>query len=212
MKQPFDQAIDFSQNLRTELLTRLPSTFKALGKKLAVRRKRADGHDIVMLWSRPAERVDDGEFVFSFMPGRSFDVAAHVEKRMGTTGTLAQIQQFSERLVGLGDIPLNQPFEWSANVYEAPTVTAQAMAEAIPLIAEPFWQRFSAPLSARDALVSEDPWCAGGHLRWANVLVLDIALGDVERFRTWIAPLDDPIKQQAEYLIELHERANSDSA
>lgn len=211
MSETLTPEIKYLFSLRDELARATANEFMPISERAALRRRRERGYDILILGMAPHD-FDKSEYLFSVSFGRSFDVVDDVRVRMQVDGTIAQIQQFAELLLGLPGVPEDAPAAWIETLSAHPRTLAAEMLEALAPVGEPFFARYTDAKSARDALVAEDPWCIGGSVKWANVLVLDLALGDLDRFRTWSRDFSLPIKQQVEGLVEIYSEAQKGAA
>jgi hypothetical protein len=171
--------------------------FKTFKKGAALRKARADGHDVI-LFQRIWDHQPDVEV--ALIVGRSFPVVERVHKKIGVTGTICQIQQSGENLSTLTRRTESTRWRFSA---EGPSDdVVNATARSVCELGQPFFERFSKIRVCRDALTASDPWCSGGHVRWANVLALDLALDDYAHFRKWSEALQPLVREQAELLAQ----------
>jgi hypothetical protein len=179
------------------------SVAKALGAKFktfkagtAIRSSRADGHDVVLLqriWDhQPDVEVD-------LIVGRAFSSVAAVHKKLGVAGTICQIQQSGANLSQL--LQRAEPTRWRFTG-EPPEEVVTTIAHSVRELGLPFFENFSDLQKSRDAVATSDAWCSGGHVRWANVLAMDLALDDYAHFRQWSKPLQPLVREQANSLAQ----------
>lgn len=174
----------------------LGATFKTFKAGTAIRRARADGHDVVLL-----QRIWDHqpEVEIDLIVGRAFSSVAAVQKRLGVTGTICQIQQSGANLARV--LQRAEPTRWRFKD-EPPDAVVAAVARSVQELGSPFFERFSDLQKSRDAVANSDAWCSGGHLRWANVLAMDLALDDSAHFRQWSSSLQPLVREQANALAQ----------
>jgi hypothetical protein len=99
------------------------------------------------------------------------------------------------------------PYNWSVNINDPPKTLLSELTDAIRGMAVPFFERFSDIRSARDAIAADDPWCFGGRLCWRQLLLLDLAINDLEHFERWRSGLDELYQRQASEMIALFARS-----
>jgi hypothetical protein len=124
-----------------------------------------------------------------------------MEQRCGLYKFPYHIQQFSVNRGALVGLAYQGPFDWSVNIHEPLGQLPVEMAAAVRGMAIPFFERFETLPSARAALADDDPWCFGGAGFWRQLLHVDLAMGEVERFREWSRRLSDYDRDQAEMEI-----------
>jgi hypothetical protein len=56
-------------------------------------------------------------------------------------------------------------------------------------------------IAARDAIAANERNVFGGKMFWAQLLRLDLALNDLNRFAQWASQLDDLAQEQANEII-----------
>ncbi len=112
------------------------------------------------------------------------------------------IQQYSLNARSFKGLNYKEKCAWDININHPPTAIADEIAAAIHSIAEPFFSRFTTITIARDAIAENDSWCFGGKTFWRQLLLLDLALDDLEHFNHWAKRLTDSEKDQANRMIE----------
>jgi hypothetical protein len=170
--------------------------FKTFKSGTAIRSSRADGHDVVLLqriWDhQPDVEVD-------LIVGRAFSSVAAVHKKLGVAGTICQIQQSGANLSQL--LQRTESTRWRFTG-EPPEEVITTIAQSVRELGSPFFERFGDLQNCRDAVATSDAWCSGGHVRWANVLAMDLALNDYAHFRQWSKSLQPLVREQANSLAK----------
>jgi hypothetical protein len=168
-------------------------------------RAQADGGDKVIILSGSNKYSPHVEVAFYF--GCRYAAASKIEKLLGGHQFHYHIQQYSHNRCAFAELPFAGPSTWSVNIESPPLGLASELADAIRGIAFPFFERFASMRAARDALAADDPWCFGGTAFWPQLLLLDLALGDVAHFKDWARDLDAFSLGQAQERIAAYETA-----
>lgn len=186
---------EYLKQLGQEIAGLLGGEFRFYKSKLELRRKRADGFDVIVLsgsnkWS-PYVSV-------SFYFGRNFDAARKVEKAIGSEPMPYQIQQYSLSAGSMKSLGYLGNGSWEVNVEEPPDDLAISIKNAIEEIAYPFFERFSTLKAAQRALEVDDSWCFSPKGPFYHMIFkVDAALNEIEHFKKWSKCLDEFYQEQA---------------
>ena len=193
-------ANEYQKELGQRITSLLGSDFKFYKSKLEIKRKRADGFDVIVLSGSNKYSPDIN---ISFYFGRNFDLARKVEKAMGDYPMPYQIQQYSPNMKSMEGLKYKGKGTWDINIEIPPKDIAEAIASAIEGIAFPFFERFSKLSDARDALANDDSWCFSPRGSFYHMIFkLDAALNDISHFENWSECLDSFCLQQAKADID----------
>jgi len=200
---------EFQRRLGLDLSEALGAQYRFFKSRLELRADAPDGHNVVILAGStkysPHISVD-------FYFGRNFAEAKRVEKRLGDHQFYYHIQQFSPNRRHMKGLEYSGPFTWSVDVNNPPRALASELAEAVRGMAVPFFERFSNIRTARDAIADDDPWCFGGKAYWRQLLLLDMAMNDLQHFERWRANLHELYQRQASEMIALFKGVNESVA
>ncbi len=188
-------AENYKKKLGQELAELFGGEFKFYKSKLELKRKRADGFDVIILsGSNKWSPLIDVSFYF----GRNFDAARKVEKALGDHPMPYQIQQYSPNINSMIGLGFTGDGTWEVNIEEPPHDLAIKIKNAIENIAFPFFERFSSLKAAQEALAKDDSWCFSPKGPFYHMLFkVDAALGDLEHFKKWSECLEDFYIEQA---------------
>lgn len=184
----------FQQNLGAEIAAQLGSTYKFFKSRLELRADVPEGHNVIVL---SGSNKYSPYIEVSFYFGKNFAAVKRIEKLLGEHQFYYHIQQYSPNRASLTGLPYTGPYTWSVDITKPTERLAAEMAQAINGIAGPFFSRFSEMRAARDAIATGDRWCFGGAGYWNQVLLLDLALGDLAHFESWSENLDTRSLDQA---------------
>lgn len=138
------------------------------------------------------------EIELAFYFGVNYAAAHAIERKLGSVPFYCHIQQYSFSRESFNSLPFKGPATWSVDIRNPPERLAQDVVDAIHGLAEPFFSRFETMVTARDAIAADDPWCFGGPGSWRQLLLLDLALRELDHFREWMKCLGDFETGQAE--------------
>ena len=167
----------------------------------ALRADAKNGHRVVYLAGSDKQSPN---ISISFYFGINFDAARSIELQLERSPRLYHINQYSLNRNLMQELEYRGPYTWLVNVNSSPSDLAAQIAQAVHGIADPFFERFSTLASARDAIAGGSSWCFSGPTFWQPVLLLDIALGDLEHFRNWSLALSDESRVLAEAMLIKH--------
>jgi hypothetical protein len=191
---------EFQRRLGAGLAEVLGGQYRFFKSRLELRADAPDGHNIVILAGStkysPHISVD-------FYFGRNFAEAKQVEKRLGGHQFYYHIQQFSPNRTHMKGLEYTGPYIWSVDINNPPMTLVSELAGAVRGMAVPFFERFSDIRTACDAIAVNDPWCFGGKAFWRQLLLLDMAMNDLEHFENWRVNLDDLAQRQASEVVAL---------
>lgn len=185
----------YKKQLGQEISDLFGGEFKFYKSKLELRRKRADGFDVIVLsGSNKWSPYIDVSFYF----GRNFDAARKIEKALGSYPMPYQIQQYSPNVRAMKGLEYSGDGTWEVNIEEPPSDLAQTIKKAIEKIAFPFFDRFSTLKSAQIALGSDDSWCFSPKGPFFHMIFkVDAALNEIDHFKKWSECLDSLYQEQA---------------
>ena len=189
---------EFQRRLGADLAAALGAPYRFFKARLELRAEAPDGHNVVIL---AGSTKYSPSISVNFYFGRNFAEAKRIEKRLGDHQFYYHIQQFSPNRRHMNGLDYSGPFTWSVEINNPPRTLAAELAEAVRGMAAPFFERFSDMRAARDAVAANDPWCFGGKTCWRQVLLLDMALNDLEHFERWRANLHELAQRQASEMI-----------
>ena len=191
-------AATFQQALGAQIAGLLGGPYKFYKSRLELRAQVPDGHNVIIL---SGANKYSPHISVSFYFGRNFAAAKEIEQLLGKHQFYYHIQQYSPNRNVLKGLPYTGPYTWSVDIEKPPATLPSEIVEAIHGIADPFFDRFSTMTKARDAIAADDPWCFGGRTFWSQLLLLDLALGDLQHFERWAKSLDEFNRAQAEETI-----------
>jgi hypothetical protein len=192
---PVSAADNYKKQLGQEVADLFGGEFKFYKSKLELKRKRAEGFDVIVLsGSNKWSPYIDVSFYF----GRNYDAARKVEKALGSYTMPYQIQQYSPNVGSMKGVGYRGDGTWEVNIDEPPKDLALTIKKAIEEIAFPFFERFSTLKAAQSALESDDSWCFSPKGPFYHMIfTVDAALNDIEHFKEWSQCLDEFYKNQA---------------
>ena len=198
-------ANEYLRTLGEELARLLGDGFKFYKTNLELRRKCANGQDVVILggstkWS-PYISV-------SFNYGKQFATVRKLEKCLGEEPMPYHIHHYSPNARNIEGLKYKGQATWEVNIENPSLVLAHEVTTAIKGIAYPFFERFAQIEKARNALALGDSWCIGAKgAMWQTLLRVDAAIGDIEHFKEWSNCLSGFNKNQAKMAIERYEKS-----
>ncbi len=197
-------ADNYKKKLGQEIADLLGSEFKFYKSKLELKRKRAEGFDVIVLsGSNKWSPYIDVSFYF----GRNYDLARKVEKALGSHPMPYQIQQYSPSVKSMEGLGYNGDGTWEVNIEEPPKDLAHTIKNAIEEMAFPFFERFSTLKAAQGALEKDDSWCFSPKGPFYHMIFkVDAALNEIEHFKKWSLCLDEFYQKQASVYITKLER------
>jgi len=200
-------ANDYQKQLGQEIADLLGSEFRFYKSKLELRRKRADGFDVIVLsGSNKWSPYIDVSFYF----GRNYDAARKVEKAIGSHPMPYQIQQYSPNAGSMKALGYLGTGSWEVNIEEPPNDLAHTVKNAIEEIAFPFFTRFSTLKAAQSALENDDSWCFSPKGPFFHMIFkVDAALNEIEHFKKWSQCLDEFYQDQASEDLAKFDAVNS---
>ena len=200
----------FQQHVGAQLATELGGTFKFYRSRLELRRSGAAGADVIVIagstkWSPLIS--------LSFYFGRAFDQVRKIERALGIAGLPYHVQQYSPNVRLMTGIGYAGPHTWEVDLGRQPADLVRELRAAIEGMAYPFFERFREPRDARDAIVTDDPWCFDGRGPfWRSVFLLDAALDDLAHFKSWSERLEPFYAAQANQMLARFEHAKMTGA
>lgn len=189
----------FQQALGAEVATLLGSSYKFFKSRGELRAEVEGGHHVVVL-SGSSKYSPHVEINFYF--GKNFTEAKRIEKQLGINQCYCHIQQYSPRCQFSEERTYRGPCNWSVDISSPPPTLAADVAKAIVGLSSPFLANYGRLQSARDAIAHDDPNVLGGQCFWSQLLLLDLALGDLQHFKNWSAHLDELSRSQSEDIIK----------
>ncbi|MFL6605622.1 MAG: hypothetical protein ACJ8R9_30395 [Steroidobacteraceae bacterium] len=188
----------FKQELGLVLAQRLGSHCRFYKSRDQIRWDVADGHHIVTL----AGSNKYSPFVgVDFYFGKNFSQIRAIEKNLGIYSFPCHVQQYSPNFSSRGLGTYHGPCTWSVDLNNPPSSLADELIAAIEGLTLPFFEAYGTLLSARDAIAANERDVFGGPMFWGQLLRLDLALDDLEHFRSWSTRLDELSRSQAEEII-----------
>jgi hypothetical protein len=188
-------ADNYKKLLGQEIADLFGGESKFYKSKLELKRKRAEGFDVVVLsgsnkWS---PYID-----ISFYFGRNYDAARKVEKALGDHPMPYQIQQYSPNVGSMKGLEYIGDGTWEVNIEEPPKKFAHTIKNAIEDIAFPFFERFSTLKGAQGALENDDSWCFSPKGPFYHMIFkVDAALNEIDHFKKWSHCLEEFYQKQA---------------
>jgi hypothetical protein len=195
-------ADNYKKKLGQEIADLFGGEFKFFKSKLELKRKRADGFDVIVLsGSNKWSPLVDVSFYF----GRNFDAARKVEKVLGDHPMPYQIQQYSPNANSMLGLGYSGNGTWEVNIEEPTQNLALVLKNAIESIAFPFFEKFTTLEASQEALAQDHSWCFSPKGPFYHMLFkVDAALGDLEHFKKWSQCLDEfYVEQVSEKISKL---------
>jgi hypothetical protein len=191
-------AAQFTQALGAEIAAELGGGYRFLKSRAELRAEGADARNVII----PSVSAKYSPYVsVAFYFGRNYKLVREMERQHALYEFPYHIQQFSVNRNAMRDVAFDGPFQWSVNIGEPLGALPREMVGAINGLANPFFDRFTSLVTARDALAADDPWCFGGRGFWRQLLHVDLALGELPHFRSWSSELSEFDREQAEIEI-----------
>ena len=196
---------EFQRDLGGRLAEALGGHYRFFKSRLELRADAPGGDNVLIL---AASTKYSPHISIDFYFGRNFAQAKRVEKRIGDHQFYYHVQQFSPNGKHMKGLEYSGPYTWSVDLNDPPKALIPELVEAVRGMAVPFFERFANIQTARDAIAADDSWCFGGKTFWRQLLLLDMAMNDLEHFEEWRAPLDALAQSQASEMISLFKEAN----
>lgn len=189
----------FQQTLGAEIAEILGPKYKFFKSSGQLRAEVDGGHHVVAL----AGSNKNSPYVeVAFYLGKNFAAAKRVEKQLDIFHFYYHVQQYSPNCACSGSGAYHGPCTWSVDISRPPPMLAKEVANAIGGLSTPFLEKYGTMLAARDAIANNDLDVFSGKGYWAQLLRLDLALGDLQHFERWAIQLDDLTRSQASEVIQ----------
>jgi hypothetical protein len=189
----------YRNELGETVAKKLGADFRFYRSRQELRRETQEGHDSIIL---TGSSKFSPHISINFYFGVNFAKARAIEKKFFGSSHLAHyhIHQYSLNRNHMVGLDYRGPFSWNINLKDPPDIV-QEVKVAIEKMALPFFERFSDLKIARDAKVGKDSWCLGGDIFWRDILVMDMALGDMAHFIEWKKTINPFYAQQTDVKI-----------
>ena len=185
--------IEFGEELASEL----GGDFRLHKTHLELKRPCGEAYDVIAFHgsNKYSPRVH-----LDFLVGKYYREVDVVRKAMGEGRFPCHVTQRGESTRG----------GWSVDIEDPPPGLVEEVANCLRQSTETFFRSFASMRHARDALANGSKLCAGGSMAWRQVLMLDLALNELDHFQGWRRVLDDRAQWQADLAIRLYLRSRRD--
>ena len=191
-------AAKLQQSLGAELASRLGPEYRYFKSKLQLRAVVSDGEHVLAL---SGSNKYSPHIEVSFYFGKSFAEARQIERELGIYSFPYHIQQYSPNFAHRGRGDYHGPCTWSFNLHDPPKSLCEELVAAVHGLALPWFKQFGDMRTARDAIANNNRDVFGGPMFWAQVLRLDLALGETQHFIDWSEQLDPLSQSQAKEIL-----------
>lgn len=179
----------------------LGDDYQFLKSKLEFRIKTDLGYNIITL---SGASKHSPYISLSFHIGKHFNITQDILKILEQDRKSENISSYALNARSFKNLNYMGRHTWDININHPSITIADEIVAAIHGIADPFFTRFLTPELAREAIAHNDSWCFGGKAFWRQLLILDLALNDLNHFTEWSKRLTDVEKNQADVMIETY--------
>jgi hypothetical protein len=191
-------AAKYLRHLGGKLATQLGAEYAFLKSRQLLKRSLPNG---TLTLTLSGSNKYSPHIFLAFYFGVTFPQVASLEKRLGIHQFPMHVGQYSPNCTVRKPTTYAGPCSWEVDITRPQDGLVEEISLAIEGLAIPFYEKYGSLVAARDAIALNDPNVFGGPMFWAQLLRLDLALGDLKHFEEWSGRLDPLSLSQAAEVI-----------